>query len=66
MLPFTDSNLTIVVGNLALSRALGDFEYKKNKSLPAEAQIITCEPDVVEHEIVEDDEFLILACDGTW
>ncbi|KAH8104545.1 phosphatase 2C-like domain-containing protein [Cristinia sonorae] len=55
-----------VNGNLALSRALGDFEYKKNKSLPAEAQIITSDPDIVEHDITEDDEFIVVACDGIW
>jgi protein phosphatase 2C family protein 2/3 len=30
-----------VNGNLALSRAVGDFEFKNNKSLPAEEQIVT-------------------------
>lgn len=52
------------VGNLALSRALGDFEYKKNLSLSPETQIITCDPDIAEHDIDEEDEFLVLACDG--
>ncbi len=28
-------------GNLALSRALGDFEFKKNKELTAEEQVVT-------------------------
>lgn len=30
-----------VNGNLALSRAVGDFEFKNNKGLPAEEQIVT-------------------------
>ncbi|TFK40544.1 PP2C-domain-containing protein [Crucibulum laeve] len=55
-----------VNGNLALSRALGDFEFKKNYALSPEAQIITANPDVTCHEITEDDEFLVLACDGIW
>ncbi|KAF9454703.1 PP2C-domain-containing protein [Macrolepiota fuliginosa MF-IS2] len=55
-----------VNGNLALSRALGDFEFKKNWSLGPEAQIITANPDVTCHEITEEDEFLVLACDGIW
>jgi protein phosphatase 2C family protein 2/3 len=55
-----------VNGNLALSRALGDFEFKKNYSLSPQAQIITANPDVTCHEIVEDDEFFVLACDGIW
>lgn len=55
-----------VNGNLALARALGDFEFKKNRSIPAEQQIITSNPQVTEHLITEEDEFLIIACDGIW
>lgn len=55
-----------VNGNLALSRAIGDFEFKKNKDLPAEKQIVTADPDVTEHQITQDDEFLVVACDGIW
>ncbi|KAF7314256.1 Protein phosphatase 2C [Mycena kentingensis (nom. inval.)] len=55
-----------VNGNLALSRALGDFEFKKNYSLSPEKQIITADPDIECHEITEEDEFLVLACDGIW
>ena len=53
-----------VNGNLALSRAIGDFEFKKNVDLVPEQQIVTAFPDVVTHEISEDDEFLVIACDG--
>ena len=53
-----------VCGNLALSRAIGDFEFKKEYSLEPEAQIITSNPDIMEHRISEEDEFLIVACDG--
>ena len=52
------------LGNLSLARALGDFEYKKNTNVSAEEQIITANPEIVEHKITEDDEFLIIACDG--
>jgi len=52
------------IGNLALSRALGDFEFKKNYSVTPEAQIITANPDIIVHDLEEDDEFLVLACDG--
>lgn len=51
-------------GNLALSRALGDFEFKKNYALSPEKQVITSDPDVTVHEISGEDEFLVLACDG--
>ncbi|KAF4577146.1 Protein phosphatase 2C 2 [Pleurotus pulmonarius] len=55
-----------VNGNLALSRALGDFEFKKNYSLGVERQVITADPDVTCHDMTEEDEFLVLACDGIW
>ncbi|KAJ3802498.1 PP2C-domain-containing protein [Lentinula aff. detonsa] len=55
-----------VCGNLALSRAIGDFEFKKNTSLPPEKQIITSDPEITVHEIDTEDEFLVLACDGIW
>ncbi|KAF7722519.1 Protein phosphatase 2C 2 [Apophysomyces ossiformis] len=55
-----------VNGNLALSRAIGDFEFKQNLHLPPEEQIVTCNPDIIEHEITNDDEFFVLACDGIW
>ncbi|KAH9828356.1 Protein phosphatase 2C 2 [Teratosphaeria destructans] len=55
-----------VNGNLALSRAIGDFEFKKSADLPPEQQIVTAFPDVTVHEITEDDEFLVIACDGIW
>ena len=43
---------------------MGDFEFKKNYSLTPDKQIITSNPDVTEHDITEDDEFFVLACDG--
>ncbi|CAL1713092.1 unnamed protein product [Somion occarium] len=55
-----------VNGNLALARALGDFEYKKNQSLGPEAQIITSNPEIIEHRITKEDEFFVIACDGIW
>ncbi|KAF2710627.1 protein phosphatase 2C Ptc2 [Pleomassaria siparia CBS 279.74] len=55
-----------VNGNLALSRAIGDFEFKKSAELPPEQQIVTAFPDVEIHDINEDDEFLVVACDGIW
>jgi protein phosphatase PTC2/3 len=53
-----------VNGNLALSRAIGDFEFKKSADLAPEQQIVTAFPDVVMHDVSMDDEFLVIACDG--
>ena len=55
-----------VNGNLALSRAIGDFEFKKSAELSPEQQIVTAFPDVIAHTINDDDEFLVIACDGTY
>jgi protein phosphatase PTC2/3 len=35
-----------------------------NDALGPQDQMITANPDVTCHEIMEDDEFLVLACDG--
>jgi protein phosphatase PTC2/3 len=48
-----------------LSRALGDFEFKGNSMLSPEKQIITADPDILVHDINDEDEFLVLACDGS-
>lgn len=55
-----------VNGNLALSRALGDFDFKRDYFRIPEEQIVTALPDVISHEITPDDEFVVLACDGIW
>ena len=55
-----------VNGNLALSRAIGDFEFKQNHSLPAEEQIVTADPEIISHDVTGEEEFLVLACDGIW
>lgn len=55
-----------VNGNLALSRGIGDFEFKNNTTLGPEDQAVTALPDVLIHERSADDEFIVLACDGIW
>merc|ERR1711879_75002 len=55
-----------VNGNLNLSRAIGDLEYKKREDLGAEEQIICSTPDFLVQELTLEDEFVVLACDGVW
>ncbi|KAF9617122.1 hypothetical protein IFM89_034172 [Coptis chinensis] len=55
-----------VNGSLNLARAIGDMEFKQNKFLPAEKQIITANPDINTVDLCDDDDFLVLACDGIW
>lgn len=55
-----------VNGNLNLSRAIGDLEYKKDQDRPPEEQIICSTPDFLVQELTPEDEFIIVACDGIW
>ncbi|PAA67363.1 hypothetical protein BOX15_Mlig032573g1, partial [Macrostomum lignano] len=59
-------DLNRVNGNLALSRALGDFVFKRNTKKSAEEQIVTAKPDVTVNDVTPDVEFIVLACDGIW
>jgi serine/threonine protein phosphatase PrpC len=53
-------------GNLAVSRGLGDFEYKKDLSQPVSTQKVSCIPDVYEIDGLQQGSLCILACDGVW
>ena len=53
-------------GNLNLSRSLGDLKYKQSECLSKAHQMITAEPDVMVVDLLPDDRFIILACDGVW
>eukprot|EP01105_Mastigella_eilhardi_P002723 TRINITY_DN134_c1_g1_i1.p1 TRINITY_DN134_c1_g1~~TRINITY_DN134_c1_g1_i1.p1 ORF type:complete len:366 (+),score=93.56 TRINITY_DN134_c1_g1_i1:59-1099(+) len=55
-----------VNGNLNLSRSLGDLEYKRDRKLPPQAQIISGYPDIRTLKITEEEEFVVLGCDGIW
>uniref|UniRef100_A0A7S2PS74 protein-serine/threonine phosphatase n=1 Tax=Leptocylindrus danicus TaxID=163516 RepID=A0A7S2PS74_9STRA len=56
-----------VDGDLAVSRALGDFQYKDRADLPAEEQKVTAKPDLIVYpRDPEKDEFMVVACDGIW
>eukprot|EP01016_Furgasonia_blochmanni_P013105 TRINITY_DN1662_c0_g4_i2.p1 TRINITY_DN1662_c0_g4~~TRINITY_DN1662_c0_g4_i2.p1 ORF type:complete len:301 (-),score=80.12 TRINITY_DN1662_c0_g4_i2:66-968(-) len=55
-----------VNGNLNLSRAIGDLEYKKNKNLKPEQQLITAMPEIQSRTLTDSDEFIIMGCDGIW
>lgn len=55
-----------VNGSLAVSRALGDYDYKSSKELGQCEQLVSPEPEIFVHDRDAQDEFLILACDGIW
>lgn len=57
-------------GNLNLSRALGDLEYKINEKHAENKNpkdyMITAFPDVSERALDKDVKLIILGCDGIW
>ncbi|XP_008555340.1 protein phosphatase 1B isoform X1 [Microplitis demolitor] len=56
-----------VNGSLAVSRALGDYEYKNVEGRGPCEQLVSPEPEIfVRDRDMENDEFLVLACDGIW
>ena len=56
-----------VKGVLALSRSIGDLEYKQEKGMSVKEQMITADPEIKEHQIKSGETaFLIVACDGIW
>jgi protein phosphatase 2C family protein 2/3 len=55
-----------VDGELALSRAFGDHQFKDSANLPAEKQAVTAWPDVSERVRNSTDDFVFVACDGIW
>lgn len=52
--------------SLAMTRALGDFSYKRKEGLSVEEQMIIPVPEVILHTRAASDEYLVLACDGVW
>jgi serine/threonine protein phosphatase PrpC len=46
-----------IEGELALTRSIGDINFK---------QYMSSEPEIISHEITENDDFLLLGSDGFW
>lgn len=56
-----------IYGMLGVSRAFGDNDFKTARgefSSRFNGDLVIAEPDVVEHSISSNDEFLVLGCDG--
>ncbi|CAM9212920.1 unnamed protein product, partial [Heterosigma akashiwo] len=59
-----------VMGELAVSRAFGDSEFKRglftntDKDTSNNGVLITCEPEILEYDLTPEDHFILLACDG--
>lgn len=51
---------------LNVSRSLGDFAYKSNRSCPAYEQKVIAVPEITEHVIDEDAQFVVMGSDGVF
>ena len=52
-----------ICGCLNVSRALGDFEFKKRRSAKWDEQMVTAKPDITKKPF-EGTEYVVLGCDG--
>ena len=55
-----------ILGNINLSRGLGDSEYKQNKKLPPKDQIVSDLPDITILPFDQDCDYIVIGCDGIW
>jgi serine/threonine protein phosphatase PrpC len=53
-------------GNLNLSRAIGDLEYKKDTDRKVHEQLIIAVPELKQRTLTSADQMLLLGCDGIW
>jgi len=53
-------------GNLAVSRGLGDFEYKGKSDTDPKDQKVSCIPDIYEVSGLQPGTLVVLCCDGVW
>ena len=55
-----------VDGQLALSRAMGDHNFKDQPMVKAEEQAVSPLPDITIRQRNSADQFILVACDGIW
>ena len=55
-----------VDGELALSRAFGDHQFKDREQSKAEEQAVTAMPDITVRARNAADDYVFVACDGIW
>eukprot|EP00744_Colponema_vietnamica_P013952 GILI01019559.1.p1 GENE.GILI01019559.1~~GILI01019559.1.p1 ORF type:complete len:381 (-),score=51.78 GILI01019559.1:55-1197(-) len=53
-----------VNGELAMSRALGDFQYKSKPDLAVDKQLVIPIPDIISAPREKGDKFVLICCDG--
>ena len=53
-------------GQLNVARAIGDWHMEGLKDRDGGSGPLTAEPEVMQRRLTEEDEFLIIGCDGIW
>lgn len=53
-----------VNGQLAMSRAIGDYSYKQQTERGVDDQLVIPKPDVVSKDRTPEDRYVVVACDG--
>ncbi|XP_010465755.1 PREDICTED: probable protein phosphatase 2C 43 [Camelina sativa] len=53
-------------GDLAVTRALGDWSVKRFSPLGGSFSPLISDPDIQQMILTEEDEFLVMGCDGVW
>ncbi|CAN6276054.1 unnamed protein product [Urochloa humidicola] len=59
-------NIPRISDEIAVSRTIGDLQYKDNTQLLAKQQALAALPEVCTENITHGAQFLIIACDGIW
>jgi serine/threonine protein phosphatase PrpC len=52
--------------DLNISRAIGHLEYKRDRTRSLDHQILIAAPDIKKRLLSEEDDFILMGCDGIW
>ena len=55
-----------VMGELAISRAIGDMDFKRPSSNEPGFNFVVADPEIGERQLKDDEDVLVLACDGLY
>ena len=53
-------------GDLSVSRAIGDFDYKNLAQFARDEQVVIATPEITHRGLVGGSEFILMGCDGIW
>jgi len=59
-------SLNPAIFNIAVSRAIGDIFFKHKDYTKNKPSALVAEPEIVQYTLTQEDDFMVLACDGVW